>query len=69
MQKYIKAFLDALGMDYEMHMNNNAKRQNSPSPMEEEELFNRLKNALSEIKKWENGEVELNDARAFITNQ
>lgn len=34
--------------------------------MEEQELFNRLKNALCEIKKWEKGEIELNDARSFI---
>lgn len=53
-------------MEYEIHIKNEVNCQNSAPSREEQELFNRLKNALCEIKKWEKGEVELNDARTFI---
>lgn len=65
-EEVIKAFLDAMGLDYEIQIKNKVEHQNSTSTMEGQELFNRLKNALCEIKKWEKGEIELNDARSFI---
>ena len=33
---------------------------------EERELFDRLKKSLTHVKQWENGEIELNDARSFL---
>jgi len=64
-EKAIKAFFEALQLPYEVQKTPEVS-SSRPLGKNEQELFNRLKNSFSDIKKWEKGELELNDARTFL---
>lgn len=65
-EEVVKAFLDAIGIKYEIEKQKGGETERSSFSKKEQELYNRLEDALSDIKKWEIGELELNDARSFI---
>lgn len=62
-EKVLTAFLDALGIVYHAQ---NVIGESQFKTKEERELFDRLKKSLTHVKQWENGEIELNDARSFL---
>ncbi|WP_028298020.1 hypothetical protein [Olivibacter sitiensis] len=64
-EKVIKAFFDALNIPYQIQTGN-VDEACRPLNKKEQELFDRLKNSLSDIKKYEKGELELKDARIFL---
>lgn len=49
---------------------NNDKPQDNlverPLSKKEQKIYNSLKRALEDIKKWENGEIELKDAKDLL---
>jgi len=62
-EKAIKALFEALQLPYEVHKNDVSLRSLTKDELV---LFDRLKDSLSSIKKWEEGDLELNDARTFL---
>ncbi len=64
-EKVIKAFFDALEIRYNVDQAP-ADDLERPLNKKEQQLFNRLKSSLNDIKKWEKGEMELSDARTFL---
>ena len=62
-EKAVKAFLDALELNYKVKYSSTSDRLLS---RKEKEVYNSLKNSLNEIKKWENGEIELRDAKDLL---
>jgi chemotaxis regulatin CheY-phosphate phosphatase CheZ len=62
-EKAIKAFLDALELKYAVkHTDTSNKTLDKKS----QKLYNGLKSSLQDIKKWENGEIELKDAKDLL---
>lgn len=64
-EKAVKAFFEALQLPYEVHKVPKGSLSR-PLGKKEQEFFDRLKSSLSTIKKWEEGDLELNDARTFL---
>jgi hypothetical protein len=65
-EKVLKAFLDALKLNYEIKKTEVAEHRVRPFNKKEKQIYESLKGSLTDIKKWEKGELELKDAKAFL---
>jgi hypothetical protein len=63
-EKAVKAVLDALGLSYNVE----AKPTDMPRPLNKAELriYKRLKRSFEQIKLYEEGKIELRDARQLL---
>lgn len=61
-EKAVKAFLDALELKYDI----NYSKKTAKADKKSDKLYNGLKSSLQDIKKWENGEIELKDAKDLL---
>lgn len=62
-EKAIKAFLDALELKYDVAYSD--KTESSPDK-KSQRIYEGLKRSLNDIRKWENGELELKDAKDML---
>jgi len=61
-EKVLKAFLNALELNYEIKNAEKAETKTRPFNKKEKQLYESLKNTFIDIKKWEKGELEFKDA-------
>ena len=61
-EKVLKAFLNALEIDYQV------KKEVKTRPLnkKEKQIFESLKGSLIDIKRWERGEIEFKNAEDFL---
>ena len=64
-EKAVKAVLDALGLNYSVEQSA-APEEKRPLNKAEQRLFNSLKRSLEQIKLYQEGKIELRDAREVI---
>ena len=64
-EKAIKAFFEALQLPYEVHKTSKSVSSRQLNKAEQA-LFDRLKSSLSDIRRWEEGDLELNDTKTFL---
>jgi hypothetical protein len=62
-EKAVKAVLEALGLSYNVDSSKGAKR---PLNKAEQKMYDRLKRSFEQIKLYEEGKIELPDARDLI---
>jgi len=65
-EKVLKAFLNALELNYEIKSKDEVEPKVRPFNKKEKQIYESLKGSLTDIKKWEKGELELKDAKAFL---
>lgn len=65
-EKVLKAFLNALELDYEVKSKDEAEPKSRPFNKKEKQIFESLKNTFLDIKKWEKGELEFKDAKTLL---
>lgn len=65
-EKVLKAFLNALEIDYKIEDKDEVEQQSRPLNKKEKQIFESLKGSLIDIKKWEKGELEFKDAKTFL---
>lgn len=63
-EKIVKAFFDALDIQYQVKEIEDEKIR--PLNEKEKELYSGLKRSLSDIKKWEDGDLDLKDAKTLF---
>jgi chemotaxis regulatin CheY-phosphate phosphatase CheZ len=63
-EKAVKAVLDALGLNY--NIESTQKDAQRPLNKAEERVYKNMKNALKEIKLYQEGKIELRDARELL---
>ncbi|WP_295651989.1 hypothetical protein [uncultured Mucilaginibacter sp.] len=62
-EKAVKAFLDALELKYAVNYSGTSGKA---LDKKSQKLYNGLKSSLQDIKKWENGEIELKNAKDLL---
>lgn len=65
-EKVLKAFLNALKLDYQIQKSDKVESKPRPLNKKEKQVFEALKGSLIDIKRWEKGEIELKNARDFL---
>ena len=66
-EKAVKAFLDALELNYKVNRSNTEASDDSRAlNSKEKKIYKSLKSSLQDIKRWENGEIELRDAKDLL---
>ncbi len=65
-EKVLKAFLNALELNYEIKSKDEVEPKVRPFKKKEKQIYESLKGSLTDIKKWKKGELELKDAKAFL---
>ncbi|RYY06655.1 MAG: hypothetical protein EOP43_05680 [Sphingobacteriaceae bacterium] len=65
-EKALKAILNALEINYQIENKDKAKTESRPLNKKEKQIFESLKGSLLDIKRWENGEIELKSARDLL---
>jgi hypothetical protein len=65
-EKVLKAFLNALEIDYKIESKDEIAQQSRPLNKKEKQIFESLKGSLIDIKRWERGEIELKNAEDFL---
>lgn len=65
-EKVLKAFLNALELDYEVKSKDEAEPKSRPFNKKEKQIFESLKGSFTEIKKWERGEINLKSAKDLL---
>jgi hypothetical protein len=63
-EKVVKAFFDALDIQYQVKEQEEEETRSLNE--KEEELYTGLKRSIKSIKKWENGDLELKDAKTLF---
>jgi prefoldin subunit 5 len=63
-EKAIKAVLDTFGLDYNVAKDADVAKR--PLSKQEQKMYDRLKKTVQEINLYNEGKVELQDARAFL---
>ncbi|WP_299284333.1 hypothetical protein [uncultured Mucilaginibacter sp.] len=65
-EKALKAILKALDIDYHVQSSGDAVSKPRPLNKKEKQIFESLKGSLTDIKRWERGEIELKNARDLL---
>ena len=63
-EKAVKAVLDALGLSYNIESKNGQTKR--PLNKAEEHVYNNMKQSLEQIKKHQEGQINLRDARELL---
>ena len=65
-EKVLKAFLNALELNYEIKGKDEVEPKVLAFNKKEKQIFESLKGSLTDIKKWERGELELKSAKDLL---
>ncbi len=65
-EKVLKAFLKALELNYEIKSKDEVEPKVRPFNKKEKQIYESLKSSLTDIKKWERGELELKSAKDLL---
>ncbi len=65
-EKVLKAFLNALELNYEIKSKDEVEPKVRPFNKKEKQIYESLKSSLTDIKKWERGELELKSAKDLL---
>ncbi len=65
-EKALKAFLNALEINYKIENKDKSEAESRPLNKKEKQIFESLKNTFIDVKKWERGELEFKDAKTFL---
>ncbi len=65
-EKALKAFLNALEIDYKIEDKDEMEQQSPPLNKKEKQIFESLKGSLIDIERWEKGEIEFKNAKTFL---
>ncbi len=65
-EKVLKAFLNALELNYEIKSKDEVEPKVRPFNKKEKQIYESLKSSLTDIKKWERGELGLKSAKDLL---